>query len=733
MKRLLFLIVFLGTLASVRAVGEIQLTDLCRGTYYAQQIYGVNPLLDGESYSQLTDGGKKIVRKSFRTGEETGVLFDADNIKTRIQLPHIDGYIMSPNEQNILLQTETKSIYRYSRTAQYYIYNVKNRTVAKLSDGGPQEVPLWSRDGNMVAFVREGNLFLVKLLFNNSESQITKDGKFNEVINGKPDWVNEEEFSFNRAFDFNEDNTMIAWIRYDEKDVPMFSFPWYKGMSPERMDYAEYPGSYDYKYPMAGARNSVVSVHSFDIKSRVIRKMQLPIPEDGYIPRIFFTKDPEKLLILTNNRHQDCLDIYLANPRSTECRVIVREQAEKYIPEKVYKSFQVLDDGFIMMSERSGFNHLYQYDLTGTMRRQLTKGNFVVTDFYGYDAKSGTTYYASTEESPLCRTVYKSDAKGKVIKLSKERGTNRATFSQGLRYYMNVYSNLNTPPVTTLCDANGKTLKTLEDNAGLKQKLSALNLGERKFFTFKTQDGVELNGFMVLPANFSQGKKYPVVMTQYGGPGSQQVVDSWNAGNMGGTLYEHYLCQQGFICVCVDGRGTGGRGREFEQCTYLKLGQLESRDQVEAAVYLGTLPYVDKDHIGIWGWSFGGFNTLMSMSEGRPVFAAGVAVAPPTSWRYYDSVYTERFMRTPKENGDGYDVSPIGRASQLHGHLLICQGTADDNVHYRNVAEYTEALVQADKDFRQLTYTNRNHNISGGNTRVHLFRQITQHFKQYLQ
>ena len=473
--------------------------------------------------------------------------------------------------------------------------------------------------------------------------------------------------------------------------------------------------------------------YSFDIKSRVIRKMQLPIPEDGYVPRIFFTKDPEKLLILTNNRHQDCLDIYLANPRSTECRVIVREQADKYITEEVYKNFEVQDGGFIMMSERSGFNHLYLYDLTGTMRRQLTKGNFVVTDFYGYDAKSGTTYYASTEESPLCRTVYKADAKGKVTKLSQQRGTNRAVFSQGLRYYMNVYSNLNTPYVTTLCDASGKTLKTLEDNAELKQKLSALNLGERKFFTFKTQDGVELNGFMVLPANFSPSKKYPVIMHQYSGPGSQQVVDSWYAGNMGGSLYEQYLCQQGFICVCVDGRGTGGRGRDFEQCTYLKLGQLESHDQVETAIYLGTLPYVDKEHIGIWGWSFGGFNTLMSMSEGRPVFAAGVAVAPPTDWRYYDSVYTERYMRTPNENGDGYNVSPIGRARQLSGHLLICHGSADDNVHFRNVAEYTEALVQADKDFRQLTYTNRNHGISGGNTRVHLFRQITQHFKQYLQ
>ena len=733
MKHLLFLVVFLGTFANMGAAGEIKLSDLCHGFYGAHHVYGVNPLMDGESYSQMKDGGKKIVRVSFRTGEETEVIFDADNIKTRIEMPHIEGYIMSPNEQNILLRTQTKNIYRHSRTSQYYIYNVKNRTVAKLIDGGPQEVPLWSRDGNMVAFVREGNLFLVKLLFNNSESQITKDGKFNEVINGKPDWANEEEFSFNRAFDFNEDNTMIAWIRYDEKDVPMFSFPWYKGLKPERNEYAEYPGSYDYKYPIAGAKNSVVSVHSFDIKSRVIRKMQLPIPEDGYVPRIFFTKDPEKLLILTNNRHQDCMDIYLANPRSTECRVIVREQAEKYIPEDVYKNFKVLDDGFVLMSERSGFNHLYLYDLTGTMRRQLTNGNFVVTDFYGYDVKSGSTYYASTEESPLCRTVYKSDAKGKVTKLSQERGTNKAIFSRGLRFYMNVYSNINTPPVTTLCDANGKTLKMLIDNAELKQKLAGLNLGERKFFTFKTQDGVELNGYMVLPSNFSQSKKYPVIMHQYGGPGSQQVLDSWNAGNMGGTLYEQYLCQQGFICVCVDGRGTGGRGREFEQCTYLKLGQLESRDQVETAIYLGTLPYVDKDHIGIWGWSFGGFNTLMSMSEGRPVFAAGVAVAPPTDWRYYDTVYTERFMRTPKENGDGYNVSPIGRASQLNGHLLICQGTADDNVHYRNVAEYTEALVQADKDFRQLTYTNRNHNISGGNTRVHLFRQITQHFKQYLQ
>ena len=732
MKRFMLLLALLCAVSFINAE-QLSLKDLTNGTYSSKGIYGVTPLLDGESYSQLSADGKKIVTHSFRTGEETGVLFDVDNIRNRVKLNRIDGYQMSPDERNILVRTETKSIYRHSRTAEYYIYNVKNHTLAHLSEGGPQEQPLWSRDGTMIAFVREGNLFLVKLLFNNSESQITKDGEFNKIINGKPDWVNEEEFSFARAFDFNADNTMIAWIRYDESEVPMFSFPWYKGLSPEKKDYADYPGSYDYKYPIAGARNSTVSVHSFDIKSRAIRQMQLPIPADGYVPRIFFTDDAEKLLILTLNRHQDQLDIYLANPRSTECRVIVREQAECYVPEDALKAFKVTTDGFILMSERSGYKHLYLYDLNGTLRRQLTNGTYEVKALYGYDSKTGITYYASNQESPLRQSVYKSDSKGKVTRFSSSStGWNSAIFSTGFRYFMNTWSDLNTPSVTSLCDASGKTIKTLEDNAALRQKLAGLRLGERKFFTFTTGDGIQLNGFMVLPADFNPNKKYPVVMHQYSGPGSQQVVDSWSAGNMGGCLYEQYLAQEGFISVCVDGRGTGGRGRDFEQCTYLKLGQLESHDQVEAAIWLGQQPYVDKNRIAIWGWSFGGFNTLMSMSEGRPVFAAGVAVAAPTSWRYYDSIYTERYMRTPGENGTGYDVCPISRASKLSGKLLLIHGLADDNVHFRNAAEYTEALVQADKDFRELTYTNRNHSIYGGNTRNHLFRQITQHFKETL-
>lgn len=732
MKRVITLFLLFCTVFIAKADG-LTLKELTSGFYSARGISGVTPLLDGESYSQLSRDGKQIVRHSFKTGEETGVLFDVNNIRNRIRLDRIDGYQMSPDEKNILLRTKTRGIYRHSRTAEYYIYNVKNRTLSILSEGGPQEQPLWSRDGTMIAFVREGNLFLVKLLFNNSESQITKDGEFNKIINGKPDWVNEEEFSFARAFDFNADNTMLAWIRYDETEVPMFSFPWYKGMNPELTEYAGYPGSYDYKYPIAGAKNSVVSVHTFDIKSRATRQIQLPIPADSYVPRIFFTDEAEKLLVLTLNRHQNQLDIYLANPRSTECRVIVREQAECYVTEGALKNFEVTPGGFVLMSERSGYKHLYLYDLNGTLRKQLTNGNYEVTSFYGYDTKTGTTYFASNQESPLRRSVYKSDAKGRLTRLSSSAtGTNSAIFSKNFRYYMNTWSDINTPTITTLCDASGKTLKTLEDNAALRQKLAGLKLGERKFFSFTTSEGIQLNGFMVLPADFNPSVKYPVVMHQYSGPGSQQVVDSWSAGNMGGCLYEQYLAQEGFICVCVDGRGTGGRGRDFEQCTYLKLGQLESRDQVEAAIWLGNQTYVDKSRIAIWGWSFGGFNTLMSMSEGRPVFAAGVAVAAPTSWRYYDTVYTERFMRTPNENGVGYDDSPISRASKLSGSLLLIHGLADDNVHFRNAAEYAEALVQADKDFRELVYTNRNHSIYGGNTRNHLFRQITQHFKEML-
>lgn len=731
-KILLVLTVLFSPLMSATGMAEngpLSLKSITGGEFYAHGIYGVNPLADGESYSQLVDG-KRIVVSSFKTGEQTGVLFDADNTKGKVKVSRIDGYIMSPNQKNILLRTQTQSIYRHSTTAVYYIYNVQNRTLAPLSDGGPQECPLWSPDGNMVGFVREGNLFLVKLLFDNAEVQITKDGKFNSIINGKADWVYEEEFVTNRSFDFNADATMLAWIRYDESQVPLFSFPMYKGMLPEMKENAEYPGAYEYKYPIAGQPNSKVSVHTFDIKSRATREVKVPLEAEGYIPRIAFSSDPDKLLILTQNRHQDNLQVWVANPRSTECRCIVTDEVKPYVADKTYTLFKTIKDGFILMSERSGFAHLYQYNLLGTLKREIGKGQDIITDFYGYDEKTGTYYYQAQDGGPLRTGVYKCDAKGKVTSISTEPGQNSAIFSGNFKQLMLTHHSAATPPTYTLRNDKGKVQKTLQDNAALKQKIDGMNLAKIEFFQFQTQDGVDLNGIMVKPADFDANKKYPVILYQYSGPGSQQVLDSWYAGNCSAALLERYMAQEGFVSVIVDGRGTGGRGAEFEKQTYMKLGQLESHDQVETAIYLSKLPWVDAKHIGIWGWSFGGFNTLMSMSEGRPVFYAGVAVAPPTSWRYYDTVYTERFMRTPKENQEGYDCSPITRAKNLSGSLLIIHGLADDNVHFRNVAEYTEALVHADKDFRQLTYTNRNHSIYGGNTRNHLFRQLINHFKQ---
>lgn len=712
-------------------VSALSIQQITSGDFYAQSIYGVTPMNDGQSYSQLVDG-KRIIVSSFRDGAQTSVLFDVDNTKGKIKLRGIDGYQMSPDERHILLRTETKGIYRNSYTAVYYIYNIQNRTVEPLSDGGAQECPLWSRDGNMVAFVRDGNLFLVRLLYNNAETQITKDGKFNNIINGKSDWVYEEEFVTNRSFDFNEDGTVLAWIRYDESQVPMFSFPMYKGMNPEIKENALYPGAYEYKYPVPGEKNSVVSVMTYDIKSRATRTMKLPLDADGYIPRIKFSSDADKLLILTQNRHQDRLEIYVANPLSTECRLIVRDEVKPYVQDNTYTNFATIPGGFMLLSERSGYAHLYQYDLNGTLKREIGKGSEIIKQFYTYDNVTQSVYYQAYDNGPLRSGVYKTDAKGKTVSISTEKGQNNAVFSKDGKYCMLTHHSAKQAPVYTLRDNKGKVLKTLEDNKSLTERINALGLSTQEFFTLTTADGIELNGYMVKPADFDATKKYPVIMFQYSGPGSQQVQDSWWIGNGGAALLERYMAQEGFIAVIVDGRGTGGRGADFEKQTYLKLGQLESHDQAEAALWLAKQPYVDAKHIGIWGWSFGGFNTLMSMSEGRGVFYAGVAVAPPTSWRYYDTIYTERYMRTPQENQEGYDESPISRAKDLKGALLICHGLADDNVHFRHVAEYTEALVQADKDFRQLTYTNRNHSIYGGNTRNHLYRQLINHFKENL-
>jgi len=712
---------------------QVTIQEVATGAYRMEGIYGIKPMNDGEHYTQISRDGKKIVKYSFKTGQEVGTVFDVETARD-CTLRSFDDYIMSPDETKILIQTETKPIYRRSFTAVYYIFNVRNNTLEPLSDGGPQQVPLFSPDGNQIAFVRDNNLYLVKLLFGNSESQVTKDGKFNHVLNGIPDWVYEEEFGFNRAFDFNADGTMLAYIRFDESHVPMYSFPWYKGLKPSLDEYTVYPGAYEYKYPMPGVDNSKVTVHTFDIKSKVTRQMDLPLDADGYIPRIHFTDNPDVLAISTLNRHQNRFDLYFANPKSTLCKLVVRDEAEQYIKEETYGNLTFYPENFVMMSERDGYNHLYLYSAGGNLIKQITKGQFEVKSFLGWDKKTNTYYYTSNEGSPLRTAVYKIDGKGRKTKLSTQEGTNRAIFSKSMKYYINTFTNLTTPQIITINDHTGKTLTTLVDNQKLVQKVAKLNMPSKEFFTFTTSDGVELNGWMMKPANFDPNKKYPVIMHQYSGPGSQQVIDRWNIGSRSdGGMFEAYMADRGFISVCVDGRGTGGRGAAFEKCTYLNLGVKEARDQVETALYLGTLPYVDAQNIGIWGWSFGGYCTLMAMSEGTPVFKAGVAVAAPSDWRFYDTVYTERFMRTPKENMEGYEASSaMNRADKLHGELLLMHGTADDNVHLRNASEYSEALVQADKQFDMHIYTNRNHGIRGGNTTKHLLTRVINHFIEHL-
>lgn len=714
-----------------KAAAEITLQGIASGEYYPQSMRSFSSAPDGESYMQISEDGKQLLSYSFKNGEQNGVVIDLNTTRGD-KVGRIEGYILSPDGKRILVQTATSSIYRHSFTAEYYIYDVGNKTLTALSTGGAQMQPQFSPDGTMISFVRGGDLFLVKLLFDNSESQVTQDGEVGRVLNGVPDWVNEEEFSTACSYVFTADSKMLVWVRYDEAAVRTFSFPLYKGMSPERGEFAEYPGQYSYKYPVAGEANSQVSVRSYDIKSHVERTVNVPLEADGYIPRVFQTSDPEKIAVVTLNRHQDQMDIYAANPRSTVCKLLVREKSDKYLREAAFAQLKFYGDHFAMVSDRSGYNNIYWYDINGHLLGQVTKGEYEVQDFYGYDAKTGNFYYSANADGPQYTAVMCADLKGSTRKLTTQKGDNSARFSANFQYFVNTYSSINSAPETTLRNSAGKVLKTLIDNSALKQKLDADAPVSVELFEFTTSTGTKLNGYMVKPANFDAGKKYPVVMYQYSGPGSQEVKDSWGAGFMGGMVGERYLAQEGFICVCVDGRGTGGRGADFEKQTYLKLGLMEAQDQVEAAIWLGKQSYVDKDRIGIWGWSYGGFNTLMSMSEGRGVFRAGVAVAPVTSYRFYDTIYTERYMRTPAENAAGYDDCPISRAANLHGDLLLIHGTADDNVHYQNSAEYSEALVQAGKQFQMQVYTNRNHSIYGGQTRLHLYTRLAQFFKDKL-
>ena len=731
-KLFVMCIMMLLATSNVSADNKITLKDVTGKTFTPKYITGVDPIKSTDRYASINNDGRQIIEYAFKTGNQTRVLFDIANTHGE-SIKQLDGYTLSPDGKRMLIQTNTHKIYRRSFTADYYIYTIQSRKLEKLSTGGPQQIPTWSPDGNQIAFVRDNNIFLVKLLYDNAESQITKDGKFNEIINGVPDWVYEEEFSTNRSLCFTADSRMLCWIKYDERKVKEYSLQLFMGSHPTMKANEVYPGTYTYKYPKAGEDNSIVSVWSYEIQTHKTNRLQVPLEGDGYIPRIKSTNDANRIIVFTMNRHQDVLNLYAVNPRTTLSQLLIKEQGDKYVKEEAMEGIAIGQNSILLPSDRDGYMHLYLYNMNGSLIRKIGDGNYDITSIYGYDETTGDVYYQAAGINPHDRQVFVSHKTGKTERLTDTNGWNKAIFSGDYKYFLNTWSNYNTPYVFTIRDSKGKVLSTPVDNKELKEKVKTYGFNGRETFSFTTSEGVKLDGWMVKPKDFDTNKKYPVILFQYSGPGSQQVIDAWNAGSMGnGGAFDYYLAQQGFIVVCVDGRGTGGRGAAFEKCTYLRIGELESRDQIETALWLGKQSYIDKERIGIWGWSFGGFNTLMSMSEGRPVFKAGVAVAPPTNWRYYDTIYTERYMRTPKENGSGYATNPIQRANALHGALLICHGMADDNVQPQNTMEYTEALIQADKDFKENIYTNRNHGIYGGNTRTHLLRQISNWFIEHL-
>ena len=714
--------------------GKLRLEEIIGGRLIQTKGIGAMTWMkDGERYSRMEPnaetGGMDIVAYRAKDNQREVIIPSSMFINKETGKPiAIRSISWSTDNGKVLIYNNTKRVWRYDTRGDYWVLTLKDGTLRQLGKGLPESSMMFAKfspDGTRVAFVSNNNIY-VEDVASGQITQLTHDGS-QTIVNGTFDWVYEEEFSFNRALEFSADNTQIAYIRFDESAVPSYSFPVFAGQAPHINALKDYPGEYTYKYPKAGYPNSKVEVRTYDIKSHVTRTMKLPLDPDGYIPRIRFTKDANKLAIMTLNRHQDRFDLYFADPRSTLCKLVLRDESPYYIKENIFDNIEFYPEYFSLLSERDGYSHLYWYSMGGNLIKKVTNGKYEVKDFLGYDEEDGSFYYTSNEESPLRKAVYKIDKKGKKTKLSQKSGTNTPLFSKSMKYYMNKFTSLDTPMLVTLNDNSGKTLKTLVTNDKLKQTLSGYAVPQKEFFTFQTTDGVTLNGWMMKPVNFSASKKYPVLMYQYSGPGSQQVLDTW------GISWETYMASRGFIVVCVDGRGTGGRGADFEKCTYLNLGVKEAKDQVATAQYMGSQPYVDKNRIGIWGWSYGGYMTIMSMSEGTPVFKAGVAVAAVTDWNYYDTIYGERFMRTPKENAEGYKgSSAFTRADKLHGNLLLVHGMADDNVHFQNCAEYAEHLVQLNKQFDMQLYTNRNHGIYGGNTRYHLYTKLTNFFEKNL-
>ncbi|GAO28934.1 dipeptidyl peptidase IV [Geofilum rubicundum JCM 15548] len=713
---LLFLLVALALSATAQNK-KAELADfVTKGTFTAKGIEKMKPMKDGAHYTVLEAGGQKVVKYAYDSKKPVAVLVDIPQLK-QSTIESIKDYEFSGDETKLLVYTNRKNIYRRSFTADYYVVDITRKEIEPLSDKSPQQAAAFAPDGYSVAFVRNNNLFIKNLRFK-TEAAITSDGARDTIINGVPDWVYEEEFAFNRAFEWSPNSAEIAYIKFDEREVDQFQFPLYQASHPALDQHELYPGAYRYKYPKAGQKNSRVSVHVFNIRHRTTKKMDVP-GEDIYIPRIQWTTNPEQLSIVTLNRRQDQLNLYLAKSSSGVARSVLTDRNSQYISSEVLDHIIFLEDGahFAYVAELDGYNHIHLYGMDGIKKNQVTKGEWDVTEYYGFDARNKLFYFQAAAVSPLQREVYSVRMDGsRLTRLTPQDGTNKAWFSKDFSYYIIEYNSVETPSVYTVYDSRGRQQQVLEDNQVLVERVNAHALPKKEFFSFETETGVKLNGYIIKPLQMEASKSYPLLMTQYSGPNSQQVLDKW------GKSWEHYLALQGYVVACVDGRGTGARGEAFRKQTYMQLGKLESDDQIDAARYLGALDYVDADRIGIYGWSYGGFMTSLVMSR-SDLFKAGIAVAPVTHWKFYDTAYTERFMRMPRENPKGYDQnSPINLADDLHGRLFLIHGTADDNVHVQNVMEYADRLVQAGKQFDMFIYPNRDHGLRGGNGRMHLYQ-----------
>ncbi|MDJ1500850.1 S9 family peptidase [Xanthocytophaga agilis] len=696
---------------------QLTIEDIfARPTFNPKGVQGVNWMKNGGFYTSLVqgeDGKATVVKYDVTTGTPVETLFQANVLGS--QANSVDGYELSPNEDKLLIATERESIYRRSSKAVYYIYDLKTKQVTKLSSGGKQSNAAFSPDGSKVAFTRDNNLFIADLKAG-TESAVTTDGKFNHIINGSTDWVYEEEFGFTQAFEWNADGTKVAYYTFNETEVPEYNMQVWGKL---------YPVDYRYKYPKAGEKNSVITISVFDLAKKSAAKIDIGTETDIYIPRINWTHNPNVLSVRRMNRLQNKLDILHADASTGKTTTILTETSNAYVDLEFTDHLTYLADGkhFIHASEQSGFKHLYLYDINGKLIRQITNGNWEVSNFLGLDEKKKLVYFTSTEVSPMERHLYSISLDGKTKKkLSVAKGTHRPNFSVDFSYYLDSFSDANTPASVGLYTApTGKLVKMLETNEVLKSKLQQQDLTKKEFFQFTTPDNVTLNGWMMKPVSFDPNKKYPVFMFVYGGPGSQQVTDEWSLQSMWFQL----LTQKGYIVACVDNRGTGARGTAFRQVTYANLGKYEVQDQIEGAKYLGKQSYVDAGRIGIHGWSYGGYMAALCMTVGADYFKMGISGAPVTTWRFYDSIYTERYLKRPQDNAAGYDDnSPVTHAGKLKGKFLLVHGTGDDNVHFQNSIALQQELINNGKQFETFVYPNQAHGVRG-KSRIHLYNLMT--------